>query len=238
MQTGPCDPCTSLSVKIIITDTNLAVVVKRVKENSDSVPLVSGAVHWTVKTLGGGEPHGLWNTHSVTGGWLTQRLPAASWSWTLWPQGQNLCHKWSYINVLVTSAFIRSKYWWAVSPTDHVTVYWFPRWRQVSPVSDWPTDGGWDAIHCSYQTISSHSASSVHSERHLGLPVFKVHFVFGPHGAPLTAEGRRDSHLVRAGNSIWDGERRGRTSADASFRLDKDVFEILLICKAAHFLRS
>ena len=59
-----------------------------------------------------------------------------------------------------------------------------------------------------YQTVCSHPASSGHSEGHLGLPVLKVDSVFGPYGAPLTLEWRRDAHLICTGNSTWNGEQR------------------------------
>lgn len=54
-----------------------------------------------------------------------------------------------------------------------------------------------------YQTVGSHPTSARHPEGHLGLPVLEVDLVLGPHGAPLTAQGGRDPHLISAGDGIW-----------------------------------
>lgn len=42
-----------------ISGTDLAIIIKGVKEDSDSIPLVSGTVNWTLKALRGSEPHSL-----------------------------------------------------------------------------------------------------------------------------------------------------------------------------------
>lgn len=74
-------------------------------------------------------------------------------------------------------------------------------WSVYSRPEQWTT-----FTNTTHQTVGSHSSSSRHSEGHFGLPVLKDDSVFCPYGAPLTPEGRGDTHLVGTGNSTWDDE--------------------------------